>query len=225
MKRDVVVDPLDPDRKSSMVQTPPTTQSANADQMKGNGSIDDEQEKSEAAASGSDSDAAAALKAHSMRMESILSEGFSNITARFDQILTYTQHLPSIENHFIKFLDAQEKQLQVQSQLQSQLQQQLQLLMERSFRTLNGTNDTDIRESDGPQFPIPIVNDDFAVQLKTIASTALNISEALDGILDRFTTKDYRQPNYSCPNRNRGDYQFVGPKGFYSTCYYLAKNV
>ena len=205
-----------------MVQTTPSTQSADAGQMKG----DDEQDKSEAAAAAdSDSGAAAALEAHSMRMEAILSEGFSNITARFDQILTYTQPIPSIENHFIKFLDTQEKQQQVQSQLQLQLQRQLQLLMERGFPILHVTNDTDIRESDGPQSPIPVVNDDFTEQLKTIASTALNISEALDGILDRFTTKDYRQPNYSCPNRNRGDYQFVGPKGFYSTCYHLAKNV
>ena len=150
-----------------------------------------------------------ALKAHTSEMSTILTEGFSNITVRFDQVLSYTQQLPSLSGHLVNFLDAQQKQLQ--------------LLIERTT-ILDDQNKTDVVEMDLPS-PITVVNDDFTDQLKSIASTALNISESLDGILDRFTRKDYRQANFSCPNRNRGDYQFVGPKGFYSTCYFLAKNV
>ena len=66
---------------------------------------------------------------------------------------------------------------------------------------------------------------EMASSLKTIVQIGNNISATLDVIIDRFSAIDYRQPNFSCPNWNRGNYQFIGPDGYYSTCYYVQPNV
>ena len=176
--------------------------------------------KSAAAANSAAVIATPALEAHSFKMETILSKGFSTITEKLDQALTYAQSLPSINSHLTDIVGSQEKQLQLQSQLKLQLKKLIN-------KSLGGSHiaETGIKHSDGLPSQTLNFKDNSATQLKIIASTALNISKALDGILDRFAVKDYRHPNYSCPNLNRGDYQFVGPKGFYSTCYFLAKNV
>ena len=66
---------------------------------------------------------------------------------------------------------------------------------------------------------------EMALHLKTIVEISNNISTTLDVIVDRSFSMDYRQPNFSCPNWNRGNYQYIGPDGYYSTCYYVQSNV
>ena len=58
-------------------------------------------------------------------------------------------------------------------------------------------------------------------QLEALTNVTRDIGATLDNVWNRMIRNDYRHPNFTCPDWNRGDFQYVGPDGFYSTCYYL----
>ena len=66
---------------------------------------------------------------------------------------------------------------------------------------------------------------DVGHKLSLLAEIGSNISQTLDGMVERNKGIDYKQPNAACPDWNRGGYQYVGPTGFFSSCYYVQHEV
>ena len=139
-------------------------------------------------------------------VEQILNEGFFNLTSRFDRMIQSTTreeptHEPDMASLF-------------------RLGNLVQNTSNDKARV--STNETERQSNEELAFGS---NAEMASHMKKIVEVNTNISTTLDVIVDRFFTMDYRQPNYSCPNWNRGNYQYIGPDRYYSTCYYKQSNV
>ena len=78
----------------------------------------------------------------------------------------------------------------------------------------NDEDDDEINKNDN--------NDD--VKIPT-SGTLIDIRNTLYKIWSRMSSHDYRYANYSCPNWNSGQYQYIGPYGYFSTCYFVQENV
>ena len=94
-----------------------------------------------------------------------------------------------------------------------------------SAATSNNGTDVSFGNEGSSLQPYVAFRIDVGNKLSLLTEIGSNISQTLDSLLDLSENEVYRQPNFSCPHWNRGDYQHVGPTGFYSTCYYVQPNV
>ena len=164
--------------------------------------------------------------------EAILKEGFQNLTSQMDKILEKMETMPSHITNWFSLINEAGKMIQAAKVME---ENSIRDTAELGNATQASDNNTDVTH-DGTDITSGLAHSflpqtdvffkaDVSNKLSVLTQIGSNISRTLDGLLDRNAGNDYRQPNFSCPHWNRGDYQHVGPTGYYSTCYYVQANV
>ena len=164
--------------------------------------------------------------------EAILKEGFQNLTLQMDKILEKMETMPSFLTNWFSLINEKGKMTQTPKHMEGNLIRgtaELGNATQASVDNTDATDDATDIASSSARSVLPRTDTSFEAdisnKLSSLTEIGSSISRTLDDLLDRNAGNDYRQPNFSCPHWNRGDYQHVGPTGYYSSCYYVQANV